>query len=342
MLIGIKRALTDSRGRRIVARLYRAAKGVRLLLLQLDELIPLLERREEQRFSEEPNWASDSGLTRLAATQALVARTYERSFNWSGMVGAMREEPDYQAAWANSPLITVRIATYNKSSTLLDRSLASVLRQTYSNWEAIVVGDCCTDDTEQRLSALGHERVRFENLPFRGPYPADPTSFWHTAGLYPMNRGLELAQGQWIAAIDDDDEWDDDHLEVLLAEAMRSRAEIVYGQFRMVDADAARLIDHSFGGIYPPTTGAVGFQAALCHGKLARFRFDPNGYLAGEAGDRNLMRRLWEAGVRFSALPRPVVTYWFEPQTAWGRKHLHRVREQYGYTDSDEPAGRRR
>ena len=275
---------------------------------------------------------------RLQDTQALIARTYERHDDWKAAVQAMRAEADYQDAWKPAPLVTVRIATYNNAEVLVERAVASVLRQTYTNWDLVIVGDACTDDTAERVARIADPRIRFENLAERGAYPADERANWYTAGIVPMNRALELARGSWITALDHDDEWDDDHIEVLLAEAQRTRAEVVYGQWRMVDAASERLVNGVFGGEYPPAGGAIAFQSAICHGKLARFHYDLNAHFADEPGDRNLGRRLWEAGVRFAVLRRPVVTYWFAPRAPWARQYRLQVLAARGYADeASEP-----
>src|SRR5690242_4802472 len=45
------------------------------------------------------------------------------------------------------PLVSVTIPTYNLGQILVERTIPSVLAQTYKNWELIVYGDVCTDDT---------------------------------------------------------------------------------------------------------------------------------------------------------------------------------------------------
>ena len=55
--------------------------------------------------------------------------------------------PSYQKP---EPLISYCIATYNRGRLLAERSLRSILSQSYKSIEVIVVGDCCTDDTEAR------------------------------------------------------------------------------------------------------------------------------------------------------------------------------------------------
>ena len=120
---------------------------------------------------------------RLRDTQAMAARAYEAALAWPRVLEEIRAAPDYDAAYSEpTPLVSVRIATYNQSQLLCERALASLRRQTYPHWEALVVGDACDDDTEERVAAIGDGRIRFWNLPFRGPYPEDSEARWFVAG----------------------------------------------------------------------------------------------------------------------------------------------------------------
>lgn len=252
---------------------------------------------------------------RLRASQALTSRVYERSHDWEQQLKDLRSDVDYGKAFEEAePLVTVRVATWNRAELLVERALASLLRQTYGHWEAIVVGDACTDDTAERVAALGDPRIYFENLDVRGPYPDLPEQLWQVAGTAPSQRAGQLATGRWIAQLDDDDEWDDDHLEVLLAEAVRTRAEIVYGKWRWIDAASGQPMG-SFGS-WPPKLAQITFQAAIEHGHLRHFQHDPNSYLADEPVDWNRARRFLDAGVRFAFLDREVATVYIAAKTA--------------------------
>ena len=209
---------------------------------------------------------------RVADVQALTARIYERTFDWARELAAIRSAPDYEAAWDESePLVSVRIATYDNPELLCERALVSLRAQTYERWEAIVVGDAVTDDTEARVRAIGDPRIRFVNLPHRGPYPEDEYRQWLVAGIPAMNRGTREANGRWIAPLDHDDEWDADHMEVLLAEARRSRAELAYGQLRVRDAATGRPLP-SIVGSWPPEYSKFGLQGAIYHAGAFRLR----------------------------------------------------------------------
>ncbi len=180
----------------------------------------------------------------------LGTTAHERAACWPQRLEELRASEAWARAYAEpEPLVTVRIATWNRAELLVERALASLRAQGYERWQAIVVGDACTDDTAERLAALGDPRVRFINLPLQGPYPDDPHERWLVAGIPPMNLGARLAEGTWIAPLDDDDEWEPDHLEVLLAAARREEAELAYGRLRGVHHD-------------PPVTIEIGHLAA--------------------------------------------------------------------------------
>ncbi len=247
--------------------------------------------------------------TQLRNTQALVARTYERTFSWNEVLANARDHENFDGAYDDEPLVTVRIATFNQAELLCNRALASLLRQTYKNWEAIVVGDNCTDDTAARIAAIGDPRIRFINLDVRGPYPTEAKARWYVAGIGPMNTALAQAKGSWIAPLDHDDEWDDDHLAVLLDAARVSRAEVVYGRLAVVDGTTHQPIVEM--GSYPPIRGEFGFLSAIHHVGLAAFRYDLNCRFADEPGDWNVARRMWDAGVKFHFIDRTVATVFF-------------------------------
>jgi hypothetical protein len=98
------------------------------------------------------------------------------------------------------PRVTVIIATYNWSE-VLPYSIGSVLRQTFRDFELLVVGDGCTDDSERVVTGIDDSRVRWINL---------PENTGHQSG--PNNEGLRQARGEIIAYLGHDDLWLSHHL----------------------------------------------------------------------------------------------------------------------------------
>jgi cellulose synthase/poly-beta-1,6-N-acetylglucosamine synthase-like glycosyltransferase len=79
-----------------------------------------------------------------------------------------------KTAKIKEPLVSVLIPTYNRRKLLTERSLPSVLKQTYQNLEIIIIGDHCTDDTWEKMEEFNDKRIKFYNLPERREYPDDP------------------------------------------------------------------------------------------------------------------------------------------------------------------------
>jgi hypothetical protein len=101
----------------------------------------------------------------------------------------------------NDTLISVVLATYNMSAAL-KLAIESVLYQTHRNFELLVVGDHCTDDSEAVVNAIGDPRIRWFNLPQNAGHQ------W-----MPNNLGLTVADGELIAYQGHDDIWAPTHLE---------------------------------------------------------------------------------------------------------------------------------
>ena len=118
------------------------------------------------------------------------------------------------------PLVSIVIATYNRGRAARRADDPFAVAPDLPRWEAVIVGDACTDDTGALIAGLGDPRLRFENLAERGVYPEDPLQRWMVAGCAPMNRALELARGDWLAYLDDDDVFTEDHIDVLLEHAL--------------------------------------------------------------------------------------------------------------------------
>ena len=128
----------------------------------------------------------------------------------------------------NSPLISVCIPTYNRAKILMERAVDSVFSQSYQNFELIIIGDNCTDDTTKLLSKIKDRRLIFENLKERKRnYSETHENHWFVGGAIPSNRALEIATGDWIARIDDDDIWTKFHLEKLIVFAQENNFEFV-------------------------------------------------------------------------------------------------------------------
>ena len=102
--------------------------------------------------------------------------------------------------------VSVIIPTYNREKTIL-RALQSVLDQTYTNLEVLVIDDGSTDGTADIVNSVADDRVKYVVLEKNG----GPSNA--------RNVGVQMAEGEWIAFQDSDDCWHKDKLEVQMAYA---------------------------------------------------------------------------------------------------------------------------
>jgi len=98
-----------------------------------------------------------------------------------------------------NPKVSVVIPTYNRAGTV-PRAIESVLAQTVTDLEVIVVDDGSSDDTGKVLGEMFGDRIRYHAQANQGASVA-------------RNRGVEEARGEWIAFLDSDDLWEREKLE---------------------------------------------------------------------------------------------------------------------------------
>jgi glycosyltransferase involved in cell wall biosynthesis len=101
-----------------------------------------------------------------------------------------------------NPKVSVVIPTYNRAAKV-QNAIQSVLNQTFSDLEVIVVDDGSSDETGRILGETYGDRIRYCFQRNQGASVA-------------RNRGIEEARGEWIAFLDSDDIWEKDKLECQL------------------------------------------------------------------------------------------------------------------------------
>ncbi len=98
-------------------------------------------------------------------------------------------------------LVSIIMPSYNTGKYIAE-TIDSVLAQTYSDWELLIVDDCSTDNTDAVVSKyLTDERIHY--------IKNDKNS----GAAVSRNRALRKAKGKWIAFLDSDDLWENDKLQ---------------------------------------------------------------------------------------------------------------------------------
>ena len=102
-------------------------------------------------------------------------------------------------------LVSIIMPSYNTAK-YIEESIKSVLAQTYTNWELLIVDDCSTDNTDEIVQPfLSDERVKYLK------------NEKNSGAAISRNRALREAKGKWIAFLDSDDLWMPEKLEKQIA-----------------------------------------------------------------------------------------------------------------------------
>jgi glycosyltransferase involved in cell wall biosynthesis len=129
----------------------------------------------------------------------------------------------------NSPLVSIVIPTYNHAP-MLQRALATVVEQTYQNWNAIVVNNFSTDNTLEVVAAFNDPRIQCVNFRNNGVIGAS------------RNEGIALATGKYVAFLDSDDTWFPTKLEKCV-EILESGSDLVcHAEYWIDESGKSRLV----------------------------------------------------------------------------------------------------
>jgi len=138
------------------------------------------------------------------------------------------------------PLVSVVIPCYNRAA-VLEKAVRSVLEQSYTALELILVDDGSTDQTRQVVEGIKDSRLRYVDQQNAGACAA-------------RNHGAALAKGKYIAFHDSDDIWHPDKLEKQMRVMEEKHPDIVVCKMKRFDADGSTVL-------YPKRIGE-GFVSA--------------------------------------------------------------------------------
>jgi GT2 family glycosyltransferase len=139
-----------------------------------------------------------------------------------------------------SPTVSIIISAYNRPL-VIAIAIKSVLASDFEDWEMIVVGDGCNLETEQAVRAFTDPRIQFHNLPANTGHQSAP-----------HNKGVELARGEFVLFLNQDDMYFPDHISKRVAFMRATGADISWSPILLlqhsgvergpVDVEKDRLI----------------------------------------------------------------------------------------------------
>ena len=121
-------------------------------------------------------------------------------------------------------LVSIIMPSYN-TALYIKKSIESVLAQTYTNWELIIVDDCSTDNTDEVLSEIHDDRIKY----FKNEK--------NSGAAVSRNKALREARGQWIAFLDSDDLWMPEKLEKQIQFMEKNEYAFSYTNYEEIDTE---------------------------------------------------------------------------------------------------------
>lgn len=142
----------------------------------------------------------------------------------------------------SQPLVTVVIPTYNRLA-LVQQAIASVIAQTYTNWELIIVDDGSDDGSSEAIVSMNDTRIKVMGMQHLG----------NIAAL--RNTGVKAGSGSWLAFLDSDDLWIPQRLETQLLILLQEGKRWGYGGFELMNKEMHAIPNKA--GIYRPISGWI-------------------------------------------------------------------------------------
>lgn len=130
----------------------------------------------------------------------------------------------------NIGLVSIITPCYNASSTI-SQTIDSVLKQTYGNWEMLIIDDCSTDESADIIKKYCKEDARIKY--FKTENSTGSPSI-------PRNIGIDNAKGQYIAFLDADDLWLPEKLEKQMCFIQKEDYEFIYSNYEKINPEGKR------------------------------------------------------------------------------------------------------
>ena len=216
----------------------------------------------------------------------------------------------------NYPLCTVIVTTYNRGDRLLPLALDSILAQTIRDYEVVLMDDASTDCTPRTIETYA-TKFKDAGIDFRAFRLAENSGYQ----CVPKNLAIYNARGDYIAYLDDDNEWMPNHLERLLAtldDNMELDLVYCWRQYVKDGHDGVPIDPH------PPDWGNAAKSimsyvncidtSDIVHSRgLAYHLYDTFGEIWGENerryGDLHFLQRCIRAGARGRLVPEELTRY---------------------------------
>ena len=125
-------------------------------------------------------------------------------------------------------LVSIIMPSWN-TERFIAETIQSVLDQTYTNWELIIVDDCSSDNTDEVVASFKDERIKYLH------------NEKNSGAALTRNKALREAKGEWIAFLDSDDLWMPEKLEHQIDFMNKNGYSLSFTEYEKIDEESKPL-----------------------------------------------------------------------------------------------------
>lgn len=201
------------------------------------------------------------------------------------------------------PKVSVVMSTYNRAADFLPKAIKSVINQSFTDWELIVVDDCSTDKTGRVVASFRDKRIKYTKLDEN--FGSDTR---------PKNVGTMMARGEYIAFLDDDVKYRKHTLRTFVNYLdAHPETDVVYGDMWILPNMEAGIA-HDFDAQFLLLRNYIDTSSAMMRREAI---FDVGGWdeTLKKFVDWNLWVRMTKAGKKFHRIPKYTFDYYLHEDT---------------------------
>lgn len=120
--------------------------------------------------------------------------------------------------------VSIITPVYNSEKFIKD-TISSVLNQTYTNWEMILVDDCSVDNSEQIINEYVKKDSRFKYIKLEQ----------NSGAAIARNRAIKEANGRFLAFLDSDDIWESEKLDLQIKFMLENNVGFTFTSYKIID-----------------------------------------------------------------------------------------------------------
>lgn len=204
----------------------------------------------------------------------------------------------------SNPLVSIVMATYNDGPEKIKEAIESILNQSYAEWELLVLDDSTDEATRQVIDSYAdHKKISVVRERGRMGF------------VYALNKGLELAEGKYIARMDGDDISFPERLEIEVAYLEKnSDVAVVGGQVNIINGNGDIVSKRRYPVGWRKILIFMAFRSPLAHPavmfrkKLVNEGLKYNTCL-GKAEDIDFWLKIVNAGYKIGNVPETLLNY---------------------------------